>query len=174
MEFICKECGSSQSCNSFEDVIKAEKLCKNCLYEKKREQRREKRTFVFVCPICEDEYKSLGTCSYITEEITPTKLTCSPECAQKREQEKKEAQKAAAKIHRAKCEYCLGIFDQKGKEKYCSDECRKKGREKSKFYKDLKLANDAVALSKVRVYGANADLAKGFVNEKSRKNIDDK
>jgi hypothetical protein len=169
MKFTCKikGCGATQECSSFDDIVRSDKMCDNCLYEQKKERAREsldKNKVVFKCPICEEDYLSLVNSNY--DKGKPLKLTCSDKC------KKEKASRAKKASYSTYCLDCGIRFKRDGNATYCSDECRTKGTAKKRFRKNLDLANKAISLSKVRVFGANTEKGKKYVNEKSRKTID--
>lgn len=66
---------------------------------------------------------------------------------------RKKSIKKYKKIEKEKqCEVC-GAFFMSRNCRACSDECRKKLNEKTRFYKNLEKANNEIRITKIRVYG---------------------
>ena len=139
MKFICKGCGNKSERKHFNDILFHKKLCRSCYVD-----------------YCQNFIEKIEcychTCGKKLFSKNANKLCCSNKCKQIYDENKIKLKQLQFKKYR--CLHCDTTFVCKTKRKYCSQECRKKGKEKAMLLNGLKLANTAIELSNVKVYTA--------------------
>lgn len=144
MNFICRECKDIFEVDTFDDIVKMNKLCDFC--QKKLQHAKGVNTFKKNCKIyinkclfCKSDIET-----FINRNNQPNKKYCNSHCYSKYSKNKNK--------NNLICKYCnnpfLGFTA-----KYCSSICRGKGIQDSLFKKNLKDVNKLIEIQNIKIYG---------------------
>lgn len=142
MNFICKECQDIVEVESFDDVVKMNKLCIFCYRKLKHLKgvntfKKNHNIYIAKCLFCKSDIET-----FLTKDRQPNKKYCDSLCYHNYHR----------KQNNLICQYCnkpfLGFAA-----KYCSPECRAKGIADVLFKKNLKEVNKLIEIQNIKIYG---------------------
>ena len=129
----------------------------------------------FLCKKCGIKDSAVNIASIIAKE-----KRCISCINKDRDEKNKKHSQEYYKTHKTKqvvetsatCKYCGESFMRKNAE-YCSSKCRSVGIKLAKLDKQSKQIANLKETASIEVYGANIQRVRGYINETTRKFIDD-